>query len=82
MLTSRTHVAGTSRGQQRGRNIQAGLGNVGEAKENSTTGNHRALLLEELSSEVALHIIKMGNSLKFRFLLSFYYENFCTHTQK
>ena len=75
-------MAETSRGQQCGRNIQAGLGYVGEAKENSATGDHCALLLEELNYGVELHIIKMGSSLKFTFLLSFCYESFCAHTQK
>ena len=56
-------------------------GYVGEAKENSATGNHCALLLEELNYGVELHIIKMGSSLKFTFLLSFYHENFCAHTE-
>lgn len=40
-----------------------------------------ALLLEEFSYELEIHIIKMGNFLKFKFLLSFYYEKLCTHTE-
>lgn len=40
-----------------------------------------ALLLGEFSYELEIHIIKMGNFWKFKFLLSFYYENFCPYTE-
>lgn len=40
-----------------------------------------AQLLEKFSYELEIHIVKMGNFLKFKFLLSFYCVNFCIHTE-
>ena len=49
------------------------------------TGSCCVLLLKELNYDMEYHmIIQLGIFLKFKFLLTFYYENLhtCTHTHK
>lgn len=74
------------RGQQCGRNMEAGLERMRPA-ETLPTGNHCALLWEDLNYELELHKMsqKGGNFLEVHiFKKHFYYEDFhkCVHTHK
>lgn len=72
------------RGQQCGRNMEAGLERM-RPVETLPTGNHCALLWEDLNYELELHKMsqKGGNFLEVHiFIKHFYYEDFhkCVHT--